>query len=68
MGVLFFVGGMAGDLSEASLRRMGGVKDSGGLLPGIGGVLDLIDSLMINGVIFFLCLVFAGKENIFPAM
>ena len=51
-GVLLFFFGAAGDLAESSLKRICGVKDSGRILPGIGGVLDLVDSLMINAPVF----------------
>ena len=55
-GIILFVGGFAGDLAESALKRIAGVKDSGKIIPGIGGVLDLLDSLIINAPLFFLLL------------
>lgn len=57
-GILFFFGGMAGDLAESSIKRACKIKDSGKTIPGIGGIFDLVDSPMMTAPIFYLILFF----------
>lgn len=59
-GALLFVGGFIGDLTESALKRGTGVKDSGTMIPGMGGALDVIDSLVLNAPLFYLFIVLTG--------
>jgi phosphatidate cytidylyltransferase len=56
LGVLLGSTAVIGDLIESLFKREAGVKDSGGLFPGIGGILDLLDSLLFNAPIMYLYL------------
>lgn len=56
LGVVLGLGAVVGDLIESIFKREAGVKDSGRFFPGIGGILDLLDSLLFNAPIMYLYL------------
>ncbi|MBI3415729.1 MAG: phosphatidate cytidylyltransferase, partial [Verrucomicrobia bacterium] len=56
LGVTLGASAVVGDLIESLFKREAGVKDSGGFFPGIGGILDLLDSLLFNAPLMYLYL------------
>jgi phosphatidate cytidylyltransferase len=55
VGLVLGVSGQIGDLVESALKRSVGTKDTGSLIPGHGGMLDRIDSLLFNTPVLFYC-------------
>ncbi|MCI5779669.1 MAG: phosphatidate cytidylyltransferase [Lentisphaeria bacterium] len=58
-GAVLSIGSFFGDLTESAIKRMCGVKDSGGFVPGMGGAFDVLDSFLYNGMLFWILVIFA---------
>lgn len=56
LGLVLGLAAVVGDLIESIFKREAGVKDSGKFFPGIGGILDLLDSLLFNAPLMYLYL------------
>ncbi|MBR2009732.1 MAG: phosphatidate cytidylyltransferase, partial [Peptococcaceae bacterium] len=59
IGVAVAIIGLIGDLMESLIKRYYGVKDSGKLLPGHGGILDRFDSVMLAAPMMYYCILLA---------
>ncbi|MGE5284989.1 MAG: phosphatidate cytidylyltransferase [Actinomycetota bacterium] len=53
-GAVVGIAGQAGDLFESLIKRAAGVKDSGTILPGHGGILDRVDGILAAGPVLYL--------------
>ena len=60
---MFFLSiiGIVGDLVESLIKRVSGVKDSGHILPGHGGLLDRCDSLLLTAPVMYYVLIWAHE-------
>lgn len=63
-GVLIAFSSIVGDLAESVFKRSAGIKDSGNIIPGRGGMLDSLDSIVMSAPIFYILFsIFFGPFN-----
>ena len=60
LGLLLPLVSVVGDLAESVVKRDASIKDSGGTIPGIGGALDLIDSILFTAPVLYFYLQFTA--------
>jgi phosphatidate cytidylyltransferase len=61
-GLLISVAGFLGDINMSAIKRDAGVKDGSALLPGMGGMIDRIDSLTFTGPVFYYFVMFLSNQ------
>ena len=61
LAIVLDAAGIVGDLTESMIKRTFGVKDSGRIMPGHGGILDRIDSLLFTSPVLFYALQLTGQ-------
>ena len=64
LGTLLTLTGLWGDLAESAMKRSVGMKDSGGILPGHGGMLDRLDSLLFTAPVFYYYVSIASRLRV----
>jgi phosphatidate cytidylyltransferase len=64
LGTLLTITGLWGDLAESAMKRSVGMKDSGGILPGHGGMLDRLDSLLFTAPVFYYYVTLASRLRV----
>jgi len=63
LGILLPLVSVVGDLAESVVKRDASIKDSGHMIPGIGGVLDLIDSILFTAPVLYFYLQFTAPAS-----
>ena len=62
LAVTVNIAGQIGDLAESLLKRSAGLKDSGDMLPGHGGILDRVDGILLSVPVLFLAIKLFGVQ------